>query len=118
MSARRVIAWALVAATLSSGCTRWQVVGHDTLTSRPESLTWETLRVREARRTSTVRAYRVAWPWLDGETRDGSAPVRIDLRAASRVERRVPDHLWNAIWVGAVYGLVTAFSYLAWVRDP
>lgn len=116
MSARRVIAWALVASSLVGGCTRWQLVGHDTLTSRPASLTWETLRVRDAHRTSTVRAYRVAWPWLEGETRDAGAPVRVDLRTATRVERRVPDHLWNAILVGAAYGLVTAFAYLAWVR--
>lgn len=116
MRSRRVVVCALVTLTLAGGCTRWQLVGHDTLTADPASLTWETLRLRGPRGASTVRAHRVAWPWLEGEASGTAAPVRVDLRTVSRVDRRVPDHLWNAIFVGAAYAMVTALAALAWLR--
>ncbi len=108
---------ALVMMVALSGCLRWQRVPIDSVRDGAVDLRTRTVRLSAQRDQAELVVHRVASGHIDGWDASRQAERRIDLTRVREVRVQGPDHVGNALVVGAVYLAVTVVSWLAIVAD-
>ncbi len=98
--ARRPLALALVAAL---GCAQWRPVSVAAVRSGEVDLRSQRARFSAPDGSRDLRVTAIIGPFAQGRDVDSGRGVRVDLDRVRTVEVRRPDHLLNALIVGAIY---------------
>lgn len=100
-AARRPVALALVVAAL--GCAQWRPVSVAAVRAGEVDLRSQRARFTAPEGARDLRVTSIIGPFAQGRDVDTDRGVRVDLDRVRAIEVRRPDHLLNALIVGAIY---------------